>query len=197
MASPTAFTSRLRGKLDAWSDDDEDMIPMRTERSVSKSMTPSEDLHTESREISPAEPSSPKLSPSRKRIARAPCLESDEEDDEQPYRFAKAAKVELSPLSPKGKTLKDAGPIEVFSPRREASFSRAPRSSAPAPPSGPAMQAPVQPGCTQLNDGKSRFLAYSMLGCISRVETEAGFAHVEVILSQLVCGCLIIYDSAC
>lgn len=184
MASPTAFTTRLRGKLDEWSDDDEDILPKQTSRSLSKSLTPSEDLPTQSREVSPAEPSSPKPPPHRKRIARVPCLDSDD-DDEEPYRPAKLPRVDPSPPSPaklpKAKVVEEAGPIEVFSPVREVSYSRAPRSSAAVVSSATAMQAAVQPGCTGMNDGKSRFLAYNMLGCISRVETEAGFAHVEVI----------------
>jgi hypothetical protein len=87
------------------------------------------------------------------------------------------------------KTFRDPSPIEVVSPVREYNHTRVPRSSAPSP-SGPAMQAAVQPGCTQLSDGKSRFLAYNMLGSISRVETEAGFAHVEVICSWFSCSVL-------
>ena len=177
MTSPSSFTARLRNKLTDWSDDDEDLAPKRVERSLSLSMTPDEAPKSESRELSPAEPSPPKIVPARKRITRAPCLDSD--DDEEPYRFTKVAKMERAPLSPKVKIFRGPSPIEVCSPVRECNQIRAPRSSAPAP-SGPAMQASVQPGCTQSTDGKSRFLAYNMLGSISRVETEAGFAHVEV-----------------
>ncbi|KAG0628761.1 hypothetical protein M758_1G051200 [Ceratodon purpureus] len=174
MTSPTSFTARLRGKLTDWSDDDEDVVPRKVERSLSISLTPEEDVETASRELSPVEPSPPRIVPARKRIARAPCLDSD--DEEEPYRFVKIAKVEHAPMSPKVKVQRDPSPIEAYSPVREYNYARAPRTSAP---SGPAMQASVQPGCTQLSDGK-RFLAYNMLGSISRVETEAGFAHVEV-----------------
>lgn len=131
MASPTAFTSHLRGKLDSWSDDDEDVMPVRAKRSMSmsKSMSPVEDLDRET--VSPAEPSSPKLPPARKRIARAPCLDSDD-DDEEPHRYAKVAKLEPSPPSPRPKLVKEvAGPVEAFSPPREISSSRAHRPQAP------------------------------------------------------------------
>jgi hypothetical protein len=185
MTSPSSFTARLRGKLTDWSDDDEDIVPKKVERSLS--VTPEEDVNTESRELSPVEPSPPKIMPARKRIVRASCLDSDDEDE--PYRFTKVAKVEQTPASPKVKTFRDPSPIEVVSPVREYNHTRVPRSSAPSP-SGPAMQAAVQPGCTQLSDGKSRFLAYNMLGSISRVETEAGFAHVEVICSWFSCSVL-------
>ncbi|XP_024366191.1 protein ENHANCER OF LHP1 1 [Physcomitrium patens] len=178
-SSPKAYTARLRGRLDAWSDDDEDMVPKRTERPV---MT-STDLDSDSREQTPPEPSPPRKLSVGRRVPRAPCLDSDDEDEPfLPVRIEKAErtmKVDTLP-SPKARISREAEAIDVFSPPGEIRQSRVSRSFDGQTHAGSSMQAPVQPGCTQSNDGRSRFLAYNMLGSITRVDTEAGFAHVEV-----------------
>ena len=188
MASQVELASQLRRKLDTWSDDDEDAVPKRVEREASPSPAAAEEeeLDLGTREQTPAEPSSSPIIPARKRIPRAACLDSDDEDEPLPAANAWPRKVDPAPLSPKARTSSrgagsGSGSLDVVSPPRHRSFSPAPRPPAiPAlPAAGPAMQAPIQPGCTKFSSGNRRFLAYNMLGCISSVEND-GFAHIEV-----------------
>lgn len=171
MASPTG-TARMRVKLAQWSDDDEDdSLPRRTERVAS--LPPSEEQSI-SREPTPAEPSPSPSIPVRKKISRAACLDSDEDDEVFPVARTWSRKVDPPSPSPQPRNSSRGGSDYFLSPPTHHVFSTAPPSEA-----GPAMQPPIQPGCTRANSGKRRFLAYNMLGSISSVEKE-GFAHVEV-----------------
>ncbi|CAM6122605.1 unnamed protein product [Calypogeia fissa] len=113
-------------------------------------------------------------------------LDDDDEDEEGEAHFPKVedAKKKLKKSGKESdKLLKEASQLKKVKKEKSKSgvgeVSTIPRYQPCAHKPRPDKQAAFQPGSTQPTSGMKRFLAYSLLGCITSIEND-GVSHVEV-----------------